>query len=1059
LAAVNKMTNKLRLTIPSLREQNLPPSQDARFLQEEARRRIEELASELWTDYNTHDPGITLLEILSYAITDLGLRTRLEIPDYLAGGEARPFYTAAEILPNAALTPNDYRRLLISLTELKFAAGQAIPIIRDIRLTSVPGAVHGLYALHILFEGDLNESWIEQEIMVEDDKGNVIFETIASFVPPIWKNLPEPWFTGNDISSISVADDKLERVEDDTLPTRYFAEARVFIDEANELDLPTWIFTTVPVPASDDSEIENAAEIEAGFREAVLACLRSLEGENPQNDPDIKLGVYSRFLSRTKEILNKLQDIRLLLNQNRNLCEDWESFQPVRIQQVAVCVEELELQPTADPVEVLAQIYWSLEQFIVPQLRPHRLGELLDRGKEASEIFLGPLLDRGLILEEDLQELEQRRDNNLYTSDLVRLIMRVSGVFALEGLTLRSFVDRLEINRDVVNCLKLLDPREFYPRLSILDCTINPLRRGTPLAVDIQDVIERLEELREDFRSTFPSTPPADLPVPRGEVLDIETFYSIQNEFPAIYGLRAGEIVKSAPALRRAQAKQLKAYLLFFEQILANFCSQLANLQELFSMRKDVEHTYFHQPLYNVPAVQKLFADFLRAQNESPPVSWEVFQTLCNTYIKALVFGNEDQEVYRTRRNTFVEHLIARFGERFGEYANWVLAQNNAEISSDLLMDQLEFLAQFPVLSRRRAVAFDYSVVLAELGPDVWDTENVSGLEKRVCRLLGMPDCRRRFLASVFDILDYLELFDERFDEETETLVARFRFWNAPLSVVIEEPASHKILLTSTDAYPVDPENGELTAEMASAVREVVALAQHGRYYSVSQSVGTRSQECNYEISLRPKGGQEGNTVAVHNGDPTSRSEVEEIIRDVIHLMQGRHTEGMHLVEHALLRPKGEAVVPLNTVHFTAEGKTLEPFVTEPYSFQVSIFLPGWAPRFANREFRGIVERTIRSETPAHILPWIYWVNPVKDKEGNPVLPPEFVTFEVKFKSWLEHANDYLTLTTNESVLAREEFVQAFNALIDLREQLIPGNGEVTIVELTNTYQPYDIES
>ncbi len=39
-------------------------------------RHIENLASQIWTDYNIHDPGITSLEILCYALTDLSYRTQ-----------------------------------------------------------------------------------------------------------------------------------------------------------------------------------------------------------------------------------------------------------------------------------------------------------------------------------------------------------------------------------------------------------------------------------------------------------------------------------------------------------------------------------------------------------------------------------------------------------------------------------------------------------------------------------------------------------------------------------------------------------------------------------------------------------------------------------------------------------------------------------------------------------------------------------------------------------------------------------------------------------------------
>ena len=40
---------------------------DFDFLREQGIKYIEALGSKLWTDYNSHDPGITMLEVLSYA--------------------------------------------------------------------------------------------------------------------------------------------------------------------------------------------------------------------------------------------------------------------------------------------------------------------------------------------------------------------------------------------------------------------------------------------------------------------------------------------------------------------------------------------------------------------------------------------------------------------------------------------------------------------------------------------------------------------------------------------------------------------------------------------------------------------------------------------------------------------------------------------------------------------------------------------------------------------------------------------------------------------------------
>jgi len=56
------------LTIP--KHINSKDDKDFSFLRQVGMQHIASMSSQLWTDYNTHDPGITLLEALCYAITD-----------------------------------------------------------------------------------------------------------------------------------------------------------------------------------------------------------------------------------------------------------------------------------------------------------------------------------------------------------------------------------------------------------------------------------------------------------------------------------------------------------------------------------------------------------------------------------------------------------------------------------------------------------------------------------------------------------------------------------------------------------------------------------------------------------------------------------------------------------------------------------------------------------------------------------------------------------------------------------------------------------------------------
>jgi hypothetical protein len=65
---------------------------------------IQRLSGNRWTDFNIHDPGVTILEQLCFAITELGYKTAFDIKDLLASQEVEvdpensSFISAAEIL-------------------------------------------------------------------------------------------------------------------------------------------------------------------------------------------------------------------------------------------------------------------------------------------------------------------------------------------------------------------------------------------------------------------------------------------------------------------------------------------------------------------------------------------------------------------------------------------------------------------------------------------------------------------------------------------------------------------------------------------------------------------------------------------------------------------------------------------------------------------------------------------------------------------------------------------------------------------------------------------------
>src|SRR3954465_4600018 len=93
---------------PLIQNPVLDPSQDFYRLRREGIGFIQKAGSDQWTDYNVHDPGITILEALCYGITDLGYRPAwatgaIPPPKTPPADPAQPyphqtFFTARDIL-------------------------------------------------------------------------------------------------------------------------------------------------------------------------------------------------------------------------------------------------------------------------------------------------------------------------------------------------------------------------------------------------------------------------------------------------------------------------------------------------------------------------------------------------------------------------------------------------------------------------------------------------------------------------------------------------------------------------------------------------------------------------------------------------------------------------------------------------------------------------------------------------------------------------------------------------------------------------------------------------
>ncbi|MFN7677192.1 MAG: hypothetical protein ACK5QW_01175, partial [Cyanobacteriota bacterium] len=84
-------------------------------LRAEALELLGRLCGERWSDFNSHDPGITILEQLCYALTELAWRCQWPIADLLANADGDWQPTAEQILHGDPVTRDDLLALLRAL--------------------------------------------------------------------------------------------------------------------------------------------------------------------------------------------------------------------------------------------------------------------------------------------------------------------------------------------------------------------------------------------------------------------------------------------------------------------------------------------------------------------------------------------------------------------------------------------------------------------------------------------------------------------------------------------------------------------------------------------------------------------------------------------------------------------------------------------------------------------------------------------------------------------------------------------------------------------------------
>jgi hypothetical protein len=436
-----------------------------------------------------------------------------------------------------------------------------------------------------------------------------------------------------------------------------------------------------------------------------------------------------------KKTLAIVEEVALRLHDHRNLCEDFKHIANVGVNEVAICAD-IRVRADANLEKVLAQVFFEVENYLTPPVRFYTLKQMVEMGRPAEQIFDGPALRHGFIISEEIEKTSLRTPRIVYASDIVNIIMDVPGVLAVNDLLLTKYDAHGNAVMPSERWCLHIDPRH-KAQLNRRKSKILFFKDQLPYVVQnerfdkMEKEVARLHALADRSKLLQAEN---DFPLPQGEVIGVEEYYPLRDLFPQTYGIGDGDLPDSAPAARKGQAKQLQAYLVFFDQLLANYLSQLYHLRDLFSCDEPTlaseVRTYYAQFLSTEKTGADLWADAAALEDTGGLSGPGSLQRLVET-----------EATYLDRRNRFLDHLLARFAEQFTDYALLMETAAGLQDPAALILDKVTFLKNYPIVSSQRGKGFNYKNEAA-----LWDTANVPGLQKRVASLLGMENSNRRFL-------------------------------------------------------------------------------------------------------------------------------------------------------------------------------------------------------------------------------------------------------------------------------------------------------------------------
>ncbi len=714
------------IKVISKRNEGFPEWLDFDKMRKEGIEYIAQLSGKIWTDHNVHDPGITILEMLCYALLDLGYRTSLPAKDLFAKDpddltSENNFFTPAQILGCNPLTITDYRRLLVDIpgvknawlsvaediTVQKICGLDRFPPTNYPRISSCINFLNGLYHVYLDLEGEPNDA----------DKKKIVEEVKKSLMAH--RNLCEDFYDITilckqkigvcaDVELDPSADSNkvflqlIETLRDFFSPSPKFYRLRQLVEEKGRSIEE--VFAGRPfdltqshgfVDIEEFEKIELRREIHLSdiyntiFSIPGISSIRNLTLQNCDGtrcqDRNMPAWIFKIYENHVPDFSLDCSGFQFTQN-GGTVIVDKKKFS-----------EYLKLNFTNSGKTLSDPPSASLDYLLEQGNFRKDLAEYYPIENEFPKVYgiaKGSLPDDVTALRKS-QSLQLRSYLLFFDHFLSGYLSQLKNI-----RNLFSFSSTKEKNSYYINKLTDWPDLEQLVSFSLLEenshgnVIATPVRKSDLDALILNGRIDHCEVENILPAYLFSSKAERDTAIHQViEDLNYGTFsgYVIPNKndcwFYYFYGSSDKfAVVGKGPYKTEADAQKALEALRFA-------CTDETSYRSY-------------------------------STNNNTKYSFDVANSVAG-YWNFLQLMVEDEKLYLERRNGFLDHLLARFAETFTDYAllSYSSLQGN-ELQKNLIEKKERFLSNYPELSSTRGKAYDYQL-------DGWNNNNVSGVEKR----------------------------------------------------------------------------------------------------------------------------------------------------------------------------------------------------------------------------------------------------------------------------------------------------------------------------------------